>query len=68
MVILPRFFHHFGFFFCVAQSVVLVGRFRFLGFIRQSRRRFAYVELAGDHVGDQAGAVFVEEVYLILCP
>ena len=37
-----------------------------LHLLRQPRRRLAHVKLAGDHIGDQAGAVFAEEADLIL--
>ena len=40
------------------HRVNIIGR---LGLIRQPRRRLAHIELAGDHVGDQAGAVLAEE-------
>jgi hypothetical protein len=33
--------------------------------VRQSCRSLSNVQLAGDHIGDQAGAVFVEEVDFI---
>ena len=45
----------------VAISASFVERLRLLDLLRQLRRRLAHVELAGDHVGDQAGAVFAEE-------
>jgi hypothetical protein len=35
---------------------------RLLGLKRQPRRRLAHVELTSDHVGDQAGTVFAEQV------
>ena len=35
--------------------------FCFLGLFREARCRRAHVKLAGDHVGDQTGAVFAEE-------
>ena len=31
------------------------------------RCRFTDIQLAGDHIGDEAGAVFVEQVDLALC-
>jgi hypothetical protein len=34
------------------------------GFVRQSRSRLAHVELAGDHVGNQAGGIFSDESLL----
>src|SRR4051794_13916579 len=45
----------------VGDRLRLVERLRLLGFLRQTHRRFAYVELSGDDIGDQAGAVFSEK-------
>ena len=42
----------------IGEGIGLVERFRFFDLVRQPRRRLAHVELPGDHVGDQAGAVF----------
>ena len=36
-------------------------RLQFLDLVRESCRRRPHVELPGDHVGDEAGAVFAEE-------
>ena len=38
----------------------------FLNFSGSSRGGLAHVELAGDHIGDQAGAVFAQEFDLRL--
>ena len=35
-----------------------VERLRLVGLVRQRRSRLAHVDLAGDHVGDEAGALF----------
>ena len=43
------------------ERIGVVERLRLIGLVRQPRRRLAHVELAGDHVGDQAGAVLAEE-------
>ncbi len=51
----------------VAQGLRLVERLRLLDFVRQPRRHLAHVQLAGDHVGDQAGAVFAEEGDFVFC-
>ena len=42
-------------------DVDLVERLRLVDLVRQPRRGFADVELAGDDVGDQAGAVLAEQ-------
>src|SRR5690606_9154013 len=47
-----------------ALGLDLVDRLTVLDLVRQPRRRLAHVELAGDDVGDQAGAVLAEEVDL----
>ena len=50
-----------GLFLAVDQCIRLVERLQFLDLIRESCRRRPHVELPGDHVGDQTGAVFAEE-------
>ena len=44
--------------YCQVQGVSLTGFFREVG------GRLAHVQLAGDHVGDEAGAVLAEELGL----
>ena len=46
-----------GSFVGLERRLAFLDRLRLLGHVRQPRRRLAYVELAGDDVGDEAGAV-----------
>ena len=48
----------------VACAHRIVGCSLFVG--RQPRRSLAHIELAGDHIGDQAGAVLAQEGDLTL--
>ena len=48
------------------QWTALVYRVPVIGFIGQVHRCLAHVQLAGHHVGDQAGAVFLDQVDLAL--
>ena len=43
------------------QYFQVVERFRFFSFVREPYRRLAHIQLAGDDVGNQTGAVFAEE-------
>ena len=45
----------------VSQWAALLYRVLVVGLVRQPRRRLAHVQLAGHHVGDEPGAVLLEQ-------
>lgn len=57
----------FNFFFSFGQGIRFFKRFQFLNFFRQLRSSLSHIQLARDHVSDQAGAVFTKQFDFLLC-